>query len=349
MKVGLISEFLPKNTSFAMHSSKLADNLKADVVKITMPGCKGKYVINLKSFFLKKKLKVIIRKEKLDLLHFNYIAPFFGKYTLNLNFLSALTLNIPIVVSLNEVHYPGSSFKELVLNFIQKKVVKSASVVGVFSVHHKKYLERRYNAKNIECVYHGIDLEKYKEHKKGKNLLFFGLLTPNKGVIDLIRAMKFLEDYKLEIIGSIPNDIGLGFKDELLNEIKKNNLKNVKVKFGWVDEKDKGKYYNKADIVVLPYRWGPYTSGTLPEAISFGLPVVVTKVGSVWHYADIFKAGEIVKANNPKAIAEGVKKVYSNYRKYKEGIRRYRKIASWKAVGMGYSKVYKKALHKEKI
>ena len=78
----------------------------------------------------------------------------------------------------------------------------------------------------------------------------------------------------------------------------------------------------------------------LHNSVSAGLPVVVTSVGALPEIVEKFKFGEIIKAANEKAIAEGIAKVYQNYDTYKRGLHEYRKEANWGTVAKEHIKLY---------
>ena len=96
--------------------------------------------------------------------------------------------------------------------------------------------------------------------------------------------------------------------------------------------------------MVLPYRWAPYQSAVLHDALSYSLPVVVTKVGAVWEIVDKFKCGVIAKSGNPESIAMGIKKLFLDYDHYRKGIEKYKKEANWLENGKKHIKLYETTL-----
>ena len=87
MKIGLLSRFPPERCGIAIYSNNLLKALKkkkVDVVTIGSLGSDADYCLDLGSISLESKLGQIIKKEKLDLLHIQYVAPFFGKFNLNI-------------------------------------------------------------------------------------------------------------------------------------------------------------------------------------------------------------------------------------------------------------------------
>lgn len=346
MKIGFLSRLPPEKCGISIYSGNLVSELKKSNLEIVTIGTKNSesdYKINFSSLNLKEKLERIIKKERINLLHIQYIAPFFGRYDLNYNIIRAFSIKIPIITTLHEVQYSSKGLKNKILARIEKEIVKKSNIVIVHTPNQKRYIKEKYNKKNIECTYMGLYLKK--EHpRKGKKILFFGILSHNKGIEYLISSMKYLKDYKLTIAGSIGKNVPITYKEKLIKKASINNLKNVKFDVGWVSEEKKAQYYKNADIIVLPYVWAPYQSAVLHDAFSYGIPVVVTKTGAVWEIVDLYKTGAVVKPKSPKAIAEGIKKVTGNYDKYKKGIRRYKKEANWKAVAAKHIYLYKKLI-----
>ncbi|MBU0628878.1 MAG: glycosyltransferase family 4 protein [Nanoarchaeota archaeon] len=341
MKIGLLSPFLPEKDGIAIYSNNILIGLggkRKDIVTIGRKGSKADYIIDFRSFSLKKDLENIIKKENLDAIHIQYVAPFFSKI-LNLNLLSALSLPIPVIVTLHEVHYLIRNLKDSILESIERQIIKKSNLVIIHTPKQKEFLEKKYKAHNIRYIYHGLNL--FKTHKrKGNNLLCFGMISKNKGVEYLIKAMDYLPDCKLTITG---NFVDKKIEKEIKSQLKFSKAE-IKTEFGWIDEHKKSQYYNNADLVVLPHVWAPYQSGILHNAVAFGLPVVAAKTGALWEMVDLFRFGEVVKPKSPKALAEGIKEVLNNYSRYKKGIEEYRKVANWEKIAKDHLKVYREGI-----
>ncbi len=341
LKIGILSPFPPEKDGIAIYSDNILRGLKENkkhIVTIGRKASNSDYRINFKSFRLKRDLKKIIKKEKLDLLNIQYVPTLFGKYTLNYNLIRALDQNIPVIVTLHEVHYSTKGLRNKILALIEKNIIKKAKKIIVHTPKQQEFLQRKYRTKKIITIYHGLRLNNIPKRKNKKNILCFGMISKGKGIPYLIRAMKYLPDYSLTIAGGF---VDKEVKQEILTSLNRSKAK-IKTSFRWIDEKEKERLYKEANIVVLPHTWAPYQSGILHNSVAWSLPVVVTRTGALYEMVERFGFGEVVPSRNPKALAQGIKKVFKNYDHYKKGLETYRKEANWPKIADEHMKLFKK-------
>lgn len=341
MKIGYVSKFSPEKDGGAIYADNLCDNLPCEVVRIGDTGSEtADYRINFRSFFLKEKLAEVAEKEKLDLIHFQYVlgGQYFGKYSLKLGLVRAMGQKIPVILTFTEVHTQCDGLKEKILCWLQEKLANSAAASIAHTPKQAEFM-RKYKAPSYH-IHMGLILRKMRP-RKGRNVLFFGMLNYGKGVEYLIEAMDDLPEYALVVAGIA---ITRSYEELLRKKAAAFKNRNVKLDIRWVPEDVKRKYMEEADIMVFPYVWAPYQSGALHDAMSYGKPSVVSKVGGVWEIIEKYGAGVVVPPKNPAALAEGIKNALRNYAKYQAGIRKYQKEANWKAVGKKHVELYKKVL-----
>jgi glycosyltransferase involved in cell wall biosynthesis len=346
MKIGMVCRLPPEKDGIAVTYVNLVKELrkKISVVTIGTKKSDADYKINFLSPFLGSRLKEIVLKEKIGLLHIHYIAPFYGKYLLNTNLIAALSQDVPVVVTMHEVHPSGKGLRSFVLRKIQENIVKKADALIVHTPGQERFVNENYGTKKAECIYYGINSKEIAKKNHGKNILFFGILSRWKGVEYLIEAMKYLPDYALKIVVALPPPL----KDDYKKELEK-MAAGTQISFTakeWVDEKEKEGLYKWADFVVMPYTWAPYQSGIVTDAAAYGIPLIVSKVGSVSEMTALFGCGEVIEPKNAKAIADAVKKVDSGYARYLKGIEKYRKEASWEVSAEKHIDVYRRLLCK---
>lgn len=116
-------------------------------------------------------------------------------------------------------------------------------------------------------------------------LVFSGRVSPEKGVKELIEAIKRLQDLpdiKLLIIGStFYGEARNG--QEYLDEVKQaaESIKN-RIRFtGFIPYKNMPNYLKISDIAVIPSLWDDPCPNTVLEAQAMGLPIITTRRGGI--------------------------------------------------------------------
>jgi len=172
--------------------------------------------------------------------------------------------------------------------------------------------------------------------------LFFGRITPYKGLDDLLLALtemkKRQQFIKLIIAGSIEKN-SEKYWQSVQRIIKDNGLKDwVFEKTEIVPDRDVEVYFKAADVLVLPYKY-IFQSGVLFLAFNFGLPVIATDVGSLREYIIDGKIGFICRSGDPLDLAEKIglyfrSNVYRNLEQNRLNITNYAmEKYSWDKVG----------------
>ncbi len=353
MKIGMVSKYPPAEDGIGIYTANLCEELTNAGVEVIKIGDKestsANYIIDFKSFSLKSQLRQIVEKEKLDLLHIQYIAAHFGKWTLNLNLLLALgtlTMQVPIGVTFHEVHTTAETIREKMLDLLQNQITKKSAAVIAHTRQQKEFLQMKYKKKHAYTVHMGITPRPM--HKlKDKKVLFLGMLNYGKGAEYLIMAIGDMPDYTLTVAGKAINE---EYERIIRAAAAENKHGNVKLDIRWLPEQAKQKYLEEADMMVLPYVWAPYQSAAVHDAFSYGIPVVVTDAGDIGEVVKEFICGRVVEQRSPKALAAGIKAVHGNYETYQHGVAKYRKEASWEKTAQTHAEIYNETLqqHYEK-
>ena len=252
-------------------------------------------------WFLKKGLE-IYKEQKFNLMTVQEFPPFY-------NGIGALLLwqKIRVPYILEIMHIPGHpkavNLKERIYRVITKWFIKydAKKAVKVRVINQKQGPEFLLNAglKKEQMVYipsFYIDLDVFRplDEPKKYDLVFAARLEKNKGIIELLKAVKLLKEHsnilenvgmsvKLLIVGSGP------LKKELVDFVETNELKDNVFFSDWLaTSEDVARAYASAKIFVNP----SYNEGgprVVLEAMACGLPVVTTRVGLM---PDIIKDGE---------------------------------------------------------
>jgi glycosyltransferase involved in cell wall biosynthesis len=140
-------------------------------------------------------------------------------------------------------------------------------------------------------------------------LLFFGNIAPYKGLEYLVEAFIQLapEDarYRLLIVGRPKQNEAYwrGIRDK----IRKAKLGDrIYERIEYVSDEDTEIYFKAADILVIPYTY-VFQSGVLFLGYSFGLPVIVTDVGSLKDEIVEGKTGFVCKPADSLDLADAIR------------------------------------------
>lgn len=336
LKVHRFPYFYPlKYQRLCYNGGMLPNFKKSHVAKIQLP-----LLILINIYYIFK----LIKKEKINLIHAHWIIP--SGFVCNI---VKPILKKPLIVSVHGsdiVLIKHSYFRPIgrhILRAIDTCTVNSTAtrdlVLGVFKSN-----------KEPEIIPMGVDLNLFKpfsRHFYGNNsenspiILTVGRLDKNKGFNYLIDAMPKLihrfPELKLIIAGDGPE------KNNLLNQIKNLHLEQNVSMVGAVRNKDLPKYYNTADLFVLPsLKEG--LGVVLLEAMACGTPVIGSAIGGI---KDIIKDGEtglLVKPENSEDISNRIIEILSDellrQRLSGQGVKLVKERFSWDIVVKQFIGIY---------
>lgn len=139
-------------------------------------------------------------------------------------------------------------------------------------------------------------------------MLFFGYVRAYKGLFVLLDAMKKLAhrgDLLLLVVGEFYDDeaayrsrvaeLGLGDR--------------VRFVSSYVPNREVGRYFGAADVVVLPYR-AATQSGIVQIAYNFDTPVIATRTGGLAEVVVDGRTGFLVAPDAPEELAAAIARFY---------------------------------------
>jgi glycosyltransferase involved in cell wall biosynthesis len=130
-------------------------------------------------------------------------------------------------------------------------------------------------------------------------ILYFGRLSPEKGVADLLWAMKHLPQVKLQIAGDGPQRSAL---ESLARELCLANVKFV----GHVGGKELDQMIASARFTVLPSRAYETLGKTILESYAWGRPVVASDLGSRRELVDQGETGLLFPPGNVEQLRKAI-------------------------------------------
>lgn len=120
-----------------------------------------------------------------------------------------------------------------------------------------------------------LESKKYRKIDKSRDLLYYGRLSDEKGLLNLMKALKLVnKEIKVKIIGTGPQE------EELKIFIKENNISNVEF-LGFKSGDELYDEISKAYCTIIPAIWHEVFGLTIIESFAFGTPVIGANLGGI--------------------------------------------------------------------
>jgi len=236
-----------------------------------------------------------------------------------------LRIRARIIIEFHEVVDP---FEESVLpirvysRLMGRLLIHMADGYVTHSESDKKLLAEKYqmNADRIQIIPHGlydqytaIDRMAARQAlglgSEDHVIMSFGLIRPYKGIPYLVRAFGELPreialQSKLLLVGEIWED-----RESVIGAIEACSYKDRIVLLDrYVSDDEVARYFSAADVVVLPYLRASQ-SGVAHIAMSFGKPVIVSRVGGLQESMADYSGTFFVEPGNTGAIRDEIIKI----------------------------------------
>jgi len=269
------------------------------------------------------------------------------------------SLRMPVVTTLHTViKDPSVEYRE-----VMSKLSDLSDKLVVMSHKAAEFLKDIYAVpeEKIAFIHHGIpdtpfidsSFNKDKFGVEGKKvLLTFGLLSPNKGIENVLNALPQVIQKHPEVVyivlgathPQILKSHGDAYRIMLQQLVTKLNIgEHVIFQNRFVELRELCEFLGIADIYVTPYlEEAQITSGTLAYAMGTGKAVISTPY---WYATEMLAEGRgrIVPFSDPEALAEQIIKLLDNDVE-RHGIRKkaytYSREAIWKEVSRKYLQVF---------
>lgn len=211
--------------------------------------------------------------------------------------------------TLTSYHENDSKIRKYILKrLILGRVLRDCDLFVATSYEEVKEI-RNFTQRRVVCIPYGFKIENTQReicHKLNPNLLFIGRFTKKKNIDSLIASIGLLASQypqiKLRIVGYQSNA-----EYEKYRRVSKQHHVDPYIDFEpWSEQSILKSWYQKADIFVLPSDNENYGQ-VVADALSFGLPCVVTDKVALSEVISRRDAGIIIPDASPSTIAEGIK------------------------------------------
>lgn len=240
------------------------------------------------------------------------VAPYAVHILFSHPLLLLILQTIPEIKIITTHHDPlphkGQPITDRLWNFWE---LKKARLVFVHCRYNKKIIMQNHREKHVEVIGHGDttcigeflpDLKKNREY-----VLFFGRISPYKGIDVLLRAMEIVwrsNDATIPLLlageGSLKP-----YAANLLHD------RRVRVINEFIDSVRVVDIFSRAAFLVLPYHEATQ-SGVVSTAAHFHLPVIASDVGGIHEIVVHRKTGILISHAQPELLAESIIELWNH-------------------------------------
>jgi glycosyltransferase involved in cell wall biosynthesis len=191
--------------------------------------------------------------------------------------------------------------------WVTRLAMSPAALVAAVWTSGQLALAETLGDQRVRLVLNGVDTARFTVPRRTAparpRLLYVGLLTPRKGVLDLIEASRTLTreglDHELCLVGGVPDE-GPEAAEPVLDA-----AQGHAVLLGTRPPEEMPEVYASADVFCLPSWWEAMPLSVL-EAMAAGLPVVATDVGDVGRIVLHGETGYVVPPQSPSQLAQAL-------------------------------------------
>jgi len=258
------------------------------------------------------RIKTLIKKMEPDILHAHYVT--------NYGLFGALCNFNPFVITAwgsDILIVPESRLISAIKRYIATYTLKKADSVTCDAEHMKETMKRLgVPEEKIKLIYFGIDTRRFSPGQKSEKLKV-RLGVYNSPTIITLRNLRPVYDVE-SLIKSVPLVLkeipeskfiiaGKGPEEERLKELAKSLGVSDSVKFiGFIPNDELPEYLNSMDVYVSTSLSDAGIAASTAEAMSCGLPVIVTDVADNKEWVEDGITGFVVPTKDPKLLAEKV-------------------------------------------
>jgi glycosyltransferase involved in cell wall biosynthesis len=202
------------------------------------------------------------------------------------------------------VHQSGAATLARVMALTAFRKRGMAKKTGLFVSPSKflmgKMVEYGFDKDKIVQVPSFVDTDRFSpRYDSDGYILYFGRITREKGVMDLVRAFERLKpDLPLKIVGNIDTSEGRRIRDY----VQEKNIRNITFDhFQSLDRLQEA--IRGAMFTVCPSRWYENTPLSVYESMALGKPVLGARIGSIPEQIKEGETGLLYEVGDPEDLA----------------------------------------------
>ena len=179
--------------------------------------------------------------------------------------------------------------------------------------YREKMIEDGIPENKIKALHNFVELKDYDLEVSDEGYaLYFGRLSKEKGILNLINAFTKLKEGKLYIAGEGPE------KETIENIIKENKLEDRVKLLGFLNSDQMKDTIRKCKFVVVPSIWYENCPYSVMETLAIGKPVIGGDIGGIADLVINDRSGLTYKYDDIEDLSNKMKKLFKNEELVKE-------------------------------
>ena len=180
----------------------------------------------------------------------------------------------------------------------------------------------------IETLHNFVDIEKFNSNNNHDDnyAFFFGRLSIEKGIINLVKAFSMQPAGNLYIAGDGPE------KENIIKFISDNNLKDRVKMLGFLNSNQIKEYISNCSFVVVPSIWYENCPYSILETLATGKAVIGSKIGGIPELIEQDINGYLYDYDDVDELSKLINKLFTN-----ENLRKKMGVESRKLAEKNYS------------
>ncbi len=202
--------------------------------------------------------------------------------------------------------------------------------------YRKKFIEDGFNPNNVEAIHNFIMSSDYDvDTEIGDYALYYGRLSKEKGINNLIMAFSKCKNGKLYIAGDGPE------REKIEKFIIKNKLsKKVKL-LGFLDKENIIDYVRKSRFIVVPSIWYENCPYSVMESLAIGKPVIGANIAGIPELIVNNENGYTYEYNNIDELTDKMNLLFENDELVKKFSKKSKELSKQYDKEKYYSKILK--------
>ncbi len=190
-----------------------------------------------------------------------------------------------------------------------KKIYKDKidCIITPSEFYREKFIKDGINKNKIVTIHNSIDVAKYnvKTFDEGY-ALYFGRLSKEKGILNLMKAFSRQKKGKLYIAGEGPE------RENIARFIEENKLQSKIKLLGFLNEEQIKEQISKCKFVVIPSIWYENCPYSILETLAVGKPIIGSNMGGVPELVNDGENGYIYKFDDINELSEKMNILFTN-------------------------------------